>query len=266
MTASERKAGRRPATGAQGCALSAILITHDEAKNLPDCLKSLAFCDEIIVVDNASTDETVAIAQQAGAKVVQVPDFPGFGPQKQRALEAASGAWILSIDADERIPEALAAEIRSVIASPAHAGYRINRKVYFLGHFLRHGGWHPDRVLRLARRDSARFSDDAVHERLEVSGTVGDLASEMLHFSYRSVDDVLTKQHRYALLSAAMRRERGCRGGVSVALSRSAFTFFKHYLMQRGFLDGSLGLVAAMAKAQECFWRYIAAGRERRDP
>lgn len=256
----------RPATGAQECALSAILITRNEAENLPDCLKSLAFCDEIVVVDDASTDGTVAIAQTAGAKVVQVPDFPGFGRQKQRALEAATGTWIVSIDADERVPEPLAAEIRSVIAGPAHAGYRINRKVYFLGRFLRHGGWYPDRVLRLARRDSARFSDDPVHERLEVDGSVGNLANDMVHLSYRSVDDVLAKQRRYALLSAAVRRERGSRGGVSAALSHSTFAFLKHYLLQRGFLDGSLGLVAALAKAQECFWRYIAAGSERRDP
>jgi len=243
--------------------LSAIIITHNEAANLPDCLVSLAFCNEIVVVDHASSDETVAIAERAGAQVVRVAGFSGFGPQKQIALDHAKGGWVLSIDADERVPDALAREIRSTMASGAHEAYRINRKTYFLGRYLRHGGWSPDRVVRLARRDSARFSDDAIHERLDVSGSIGDLHNDMLHMSYRTVDDVLAKQRRYALLSAQVRRERGMRGGLGNALLRSHAAFLKHYVLQRGFLDGAHGFVAARSKAQETFWRYLAAGWER---
>jgi len=243
--------------------LSAIIITHNEAVNLPECLASLAFCDEIVVVDNASTDGTPEIAAKAGARVIQKPEFAGFGAQKQAALEAATGEWVLSIDADERVPGELAQEIRAAIERDDRAGYRIKRKTFFLGRYLRHGGWYPDRVLRLAKRSAARFSSDAVHERLDVDGSVGDLDCDMLHMSYRTIGDVLAKQRRYALLSAQARRERGSRGGLAAALARSSLTFFKHYLLQLGFLDGSRGLVAAIARAQECFWRYLGAGWER---
>jgi glycosyltransferase involved in cell wall biosynthesis len=243
--------------------LSAIIITHNEAANLPDCLASLSFCDEIVVVDQGSDDDTAGIAVRAGAKVVAKPDFAGFGQQKQAALDAATGDWVLSIDADERVPEELAREIGAAIAAGVHDAYRINRRTFFLGRFLKHGGWYPDRVLRLARRSGARFTSDAVHERLEVSGSVSDLQTDMLHMSYRTVDDVLTKQRRYALLSAQARRARGAQGGLAAALVRSVFAFVKGYVLQLGLLDGSRGLVAAMARAQETFWRYLAAGWER---
>jgi glycosyltransferase involved in cell wall biosynthesis len=243
--------------------LSAIIITHNEAANLPECLASLAFCDEIVVVDQASADETVSIAAKAGARVVERPHFTGFGRQKQAALDEANGDWVFSIDADERVPEALAREIRAVIARGDHAGYRVNRQTFFLGRYLKHGGWYPDRVLRLARRDAAHFTPAAVHERLDVKGSVGNLDNDMLHMSYRTIDDVLTKQRRYALLSAKVRRDRGVRGGVLAASVRSAFAFLKGYVLQAGFLDGAHGFVAARARAQETFWRYLAAGWER---
>jgi glycosyltransferase involved in cell wall biosynthesis len=243
--------------------LSAIIITRNEAMNLRECLASLSFCDEVVVVDQASTDGTAAIAAEAGAQVLQKPDFFGFGAQKQAALDAASGDWVLSIDADERVPEALAVEIRAAMVSGEHAGYRVNRRTFFLGRLLKHGGWYPDRVLRLARRDAARFSPDAVHERLEVSGSVGDLRTDMMHMSYRTVDDVLAKQRRYASLSAQVRRARGARGGLGVALTRGTFAFVRGYILQLGFLDGACGLVAARARAQETFWRYLAAGWEK---
>jgi glycosyltransferase involved in cell wall biosynthesis len=259
-----QRASERPSAVEPGQKLSAIIITRNEAANLPDCLASLAFCDEVIVVDNASTDATAAIAAEVGARVVLKPEFAGFGLQKQAALEQASGDWVLSIDADERVPDALAREIRSAIAGGVHAGFRINRRTFFLGRYLRHGGWYPDRVLRLARRAAARFTADAVHERLEVSGSVGNLDTDMLHMSYRSIDDVLAKQRRYALLSAQARRARGAPGGLAAALARSVVAFFKHYLLQLGLLDGSRGLVASLARAQETFWRYLAVGWEKK--
>jgi glycosyltransferase involved in cell wall biosynthesis len=248
---------------APGRRLSAIVITHNEAANLPDCLAALAFCDEIVLVDQASTDDTVAIAMRAGARVVSRPHFAGFGRQKQAALDEASGDWVLSVDADERVPEALAREIRAAIARADHSGYRINRRTLFLGRYLRHGGWYPNRVLRLARRGAARFTTDAVHERLDVTGSIGDLDADMLHLSYRTIDDVLIKQRRYALLSARVRRERGTPGGLPIALARGTFAFINGYVLRLGLLDGSRGLVAALARAQETFWRYLAVGWER---
>lgn len=244
--------------------LSAILITRDEAADLPDCLASLAFCDEIVVVDSGSTDTTVAIAEGAGARVTVTSDWPGFGPQKQRALDRATGDWVLSIDADERIPADLAAEIRAAIArGGAEVGFRLNRRSSFLGRFLLHGGWYPDRILRLARREAARFTPDRVHERLVVDGAVGDLSADMVHHSYRSIDEVLDKGRRYALASAAERRARGKRGGLATALLRATWAFLRHYLLKQGFRDGAHGFVAALAKAQETFWRWLAVGWER---
>jgi glycosyltransferase involved in cell wall biosynthesis len=244
--------------------LSAILITRDEAADLPDCLASLAFCDEIVVVDSGSTDATVAIAEGAGARVTVTSDWPGFGPQKQRALDLATGDWVLSIDADERIPADLAAEIRAAIAGGgAEAGFRLNRRSSFLGRFLLHGGWYPDRILRVARREAARFTPDRVHERLVVEGPVGDLSVDMVHHSYRSIDEVLDKGRRYALASAAERRARGKRGGLATALLRATWAFLRHYLLKQGFRDGAHGFVAALAKAQETFWRWLAVGWER---
>ncbi len=245
-----------------GARISAVLITRDEAADLPDCLASLAFCDEIVVVDGGSTDATVAIAEAAGARVVSAPDWPGFGLQKQRALDLATGDWVLSIDADERVPDALAAEIRRAIGRGDVDGFRLNRRSTFLGRFLLHGGWYPDRIVRLGRRGRARFTPDVVHERLEVDGAIGDLDADLVHHSYRSISEVLEKQRRYALASAEIRRARGKRGGLGRALSRSVFAFVRHYLIKRGFLDGAHGFVAAVAKAQETFWRWLAVGWE----
>jgi glycosyltransferase involved in cell wall biosynthesis len=243
--------------------LSAVLIVRDEARDLPDCLASLAFCDEIVVVDSGSDDATVAIANAAGARVAVTADFPGFGAQKQRALDLARGDWVLSIDADERIPPALAAEIVAEIAAPRAVGYRIDRRNRFLGRVQRHGGWAPDRVLRLVRRDHARFTADLVHERLVVDGPIADLAAPMDHLSYRDIDEVLDKQRRYALAAAAMRRRAGHRGGLTVAILHAVWSFFRYWGLKRGFLDGAVGFVAAAARAQESFWRYLAVGWER---
>lgn len=243
--------------------LSVILITKDEAANVGACLESVAFADEIVVVDSGSADGTVEIAKKFGAKVLVTSDWPGFGAQKQRALDRATGEWVLSIDADERIPEALRGQIIAAMADGACAGYRLNRLSWFLGQPMRHGGWHPDRVLRLVRRDRARFSPDSVHERLLVEGPIGDLAEPMLHYSYTSVDDVLRKMRTYALASAAERRLKGVRGGLGTAMARASFGFLKAYVLKAGFLDGKRGFVAACFKAQETFWRYIAVGWER---
>ncbi|MBX3570311.1 MAG: glycosyltransferase family 2 protein [Rhizobiaceae bacterium] len=247
--------GRRPSLGA-------ILITRDEADNIGECLASLSFCDEIIVVDSGSSDGTVEIARTFGATVYVTFDWPGFGPQKQRALGYATTDWVLSVDADERIPEALRGEILSAIGRNNHAGFSINRLSYFLGAPLRHGGWYPDRILRLARRDKARFSDSIVHERLEIDGSAGSLDAPMIHYSYPGVDDVLRKMRAYALASAAQRRRDGVRGGVGIAIGRSTYAFLKAYVLKAGFLDGRRGFVAATFRAHETFWRYVAAGWE----
>lgn len=236
--------------------ISAILITKNEAENLPDCLASLRFCGEIVVVDNDSRDGTVEIARAAGCKVIQADDWPGFGLQKQRALDSATGDWILSIDADERITPELEKEILGAVRRADVNGYQIKRRSQFLGKWMRHGGWYPDRVLRLGRRDRSRFDPAPVHEKLLVEGTTAELAHPMLHFSYRDLADVLEKQRKYALVGARKNRTCGKRGGVARASARSVWTFVRLFVLQAGFLDGRHGLLSALAKAQETFWRY----------
>ena len=239
--------------------ISAVLITKNEAANLADCLESLRFCQEWVVLDSQSTDNTVAIAQRFGCTVINDADWQGFGIQKQRALDAASSEWVLSIDADERITPALAQEIQQAIRSGQADGYFIKRQSQFLGKWMRHGGWYPDRVLRLAKRESARFDPTPIHEKMLVSGRIAELNHPMLHYSYRSIEDVLAKQKTYALAGATKKSGAGVSSGVAMALLRSGWTFARLYGVQLGFLDGRQGLVAALAKSQETFWKYLAA-------
>ena len=243
--------------------IGAFVIAKDEESNIAECLGTLRFCDEIVVVDGGSADRTVELARQAGANVVVRKDWQGYGVQKQRALDCMATDWVLSVDADERVPEALAAEIVAAVGRTGRAGYRLKRKTMFLGRFLRHGGWFPDHVLRLAHRAACRFSDDIVHERMLVSGEVGKLRTPLLHYSYPTIDDVLAKLRIYALATAQVRRERGRRGGLFMALIRAAFAFARAYVFRAGILDGRQGLVAAIYSAEGTFWRYLAAGWEK---
>ena len=164
--------------------LSVILITKNESLHIKACLDSVHFADEIIVVDSGSTDGTVEFARNAGATVIETTDWPGFGPQKSRALAAANGKWVLSIDADERITPELEKEILHAINQPDAAdAYDISRRSWYCGRFIKHSGWTPDYVTRLFKRNAARFSDHIVHERVIADGTVKKLKSVMLHYS-----------------------------------------------------------------------------------
>ena len=239
--------------------LSAIIITRNEAHQIAECIASVSFCDEIIVVDGNSTDSTVEIASSLGCRVIQTADWPGFGKQKQRALEAATGQWVLSIDADERVTDDLRSEILLGIASNSLNGFYLNRKSQFLGRWMNHGGWDPDWTLRLVRRQSAAFDLSPVHERLLVQGSTEKLKGPLLHYSYRSIADILTKQKTYALAGSEKRKGNGHSSTLLIALTRSLWAFFRHYIFQLGFLDRRQGLVAAIAKSQETFWKHLAA-------
>jgi glycosyltransferase involved in cell wall biosynthesis len=238
--------------------ISAVLITLNEERNLAECLDSLSFCDEIIIVDGGSTDKTVAIASRYTSKLYVEENWRGFGQQKQRALELASCEWILSIDADERVTKSLQVEILSQLESGVHDGYRLNRVTFFLGRPLLRGGWHPDFVLRLARRRGAAFDLAVVHEALLTDGKVGLLNGVLEHYSYCNVSDILTKMRRYALASSQKKRELGLHGGISLAIARSIWTFLMLYIIRGGLLEGKIGLVASIAKSQEVFWKYVA--------
>lgn len=236
--------------------LSVVIITKNEAANLPACLESVRFADEIIVLDNASEDGTAAIARERGARVAIVEDWPGFGPQKNRALALATGDWVLSLDADERVPAALAEEIRAAMARGDCVGYEMPRSSWFCGRFMRHSGWWPDRVLRLFRREAGRFSDDLVHERVVVTGAVGRLTAPLEHWTHRSLDAALQKMNRYSSLSAEALHARGKRSSIASAIGHGFWAFVRTYVLRRGFLDGRQGFLLAVMNAETSYYRY----------
>lgn len=244
--------------------LSVILITRNEAHNVAGCLGSVAFADEWIVVDSNSSDGTREIAERLGAKVIRTDDWPGFGAQKNRALALASGRWVLSIDADERVSDQLGQAIRQAAAQDAAtsavAGYELSRLSSFCGQWMRHGDWYPDRVLRLFRRDCARFSDDQVHERLLVDGPIGRLEGELLHDSMPTLDSALDKMNRYTSGRALDKVRAGRSGGLATALAHGLWAFARCYLLRRGFLDGRLGFVLAVYVAEGTYYRYLKMG------
>jgi glycosyltransferase involved in cell wall biosynthesis len=195
-----------------GLRLSVAIIARDEADRLPACLASVrALADEIVVLDTGSSDDTVAIAEAAGARVAR-HDFVGFGPTKQIAAALTSGAWILSIDADERLSPALAAAVRAVLDDPAAAdGYELNRRMILLGRMLRFGGLHDEWVVKLFRRGRGRFTTAAVHEHVEVDGRTGRLAGVLEHHTVRSLGEYVAKVEWYAAMRAEELAVRGVR-------------------------------------------------------
>lgn len=243
--------------------LSVILITKDESANIDACLASVAFADEWIVVDSGSSDDTAERSRRFGARVVTSTDWPGFGAQKQRALDLATAPWVLAVDADERVSPELAASIRAVVAAaePHDAdipvAYELSRLSCFGGRWIRHGDWYPDRVVRLFRRGRARFSADRVHERVEVEGRVGRLAGDLLHHTMPSLEDALEKMNRYSSAGAADKVSRGRRGGLAPALAHAMWAFLRSYVLRRGFLDGAAGFVVAAYVAEGTYWRYL---------
>lgn len=239
--------------------LSAIVITRNEAHNLHDCLQSMhGLVDEIIVVDSQSTDNTVAIAKQHGAKVAQPEDWPGFGPQKNRALDLATCDWVFSIDADERVPPESAAEIKVVLErGDANVAYKLPRLSSYCGKFIHHAGWQPDYVLRLFKRGTARFSDDLVHERVVTEQSVHALKNHLLHYSYLNFSQVLSKVDAYSTASAKQAYARGKRSTVAGALGHGAWAFFRTYVIRRGFLDGGHGLALSISNAETSYYKYL---------
>lgn len=245
--------------------LSVVVITKDEESAIGRCLDSVRWADEIVVLDSGSTDRTVEIAREHGARVEVSADWPGFGPQKNRALALAGGEWVLSLDADEWVPEDLAAEIRAAIVSPdGHAGFELPRSSSFCGREMRHSGWWPDHILRLFRRDAARFSEDIVHERVLLDGRVGRLTQPLRHESFVSLHEVVDKMNRYSTAGAQMRVMRGKGGSVGAAVARGLWAFVRTYVLRAGFLDGREGFVLAVANAEGTYYRYLKAWLARR--
>jgi glycosyltransferase involved in cell wall biosynthesis len=239
--------------------LSVVIIARNEAARIERCIASVRWADEVIVLDGVSTDATVERACALGARVESAIDWPGFGPQKNRALALASGEWVLSLDADEWVDDALAGAIRAVIDDPRSATvWRIPRRSRYCGQVMHHSGWWPDHVTRLWRRGSARFSDDLVHERVLCDGTrPATLGAALDHESFAGFEQVIEKMNRYSTDGAAMMDARGLQGSVGRALLHGFWTFVRTYVLRRGFLDGRYGLLLAISNAEGSYYRYL---------
>jgi glycosyltransferase involved in cell wall biosynthesis len=236
--------------------LSVILITRNEEKNLDACLKSVAFADEIILVDSGSVDTTPDIAGAYGARVIET-EWRGYAATRQIGLDAATGDWVLWIDADERVTPELAEEIREIITGAGElAGYYVARKAIFLGRWIKRCGWYPGYVLRLFRRTSARFSDDLVHERVEVIGRTGYLKHPLTHYTDPDLEHYLNKFNVYTSLAARQLVQEGRPFRLTDLLIRPIFAFIKMYVLKRGFLDGMPGLILCVLSGCYVFAKY----------
>ncbi|MBU2262600.1 MAG: glycosyltransferase family 2 protein [Proteobacteria bacterium] len=236
--------------------LSVALIAKNEEENLPDCLRSVAFARQIVMVDSGSADGTLRIAAEFGCDVFNEP-WRGFGLQKQFAVEKCREPWILVLDADERIPPETARVIREIVDSPdAAAGYSFPRKNFFQGRWIRHAGWWPDRVVRLFRRGRGRITAATVHEAVVVDGPVEALDTPLEHRTESDLGRIIRKIDRYSTLGAQEAFAAGRRSTIWSALLRAKWTFFQDYLLRGGFLDGPQGLTLAATDAVNKFFKY----------
>ncbi len=243
--------------------LSVIIITKNEEKDIEACIQSVRFANEIIVLDSGSTDKTVEICRQYTPHVYET-DWPGYGVQKNRALAKARMPWVLSIDADERVTEALAHEIQAKLAKNTDCdAFTMPRVSYFLGKKIRFGTWAGEQHLALFKREKAQFSEVVVHEKVTAKASVlkiGQLKKPLEHRTYASLEELLEKTNQYSTLGAKKRFDLCKRGGIMIAIGRSLFAFLRGYVFKLGFLDGREGFLVAVSIAEECFWRYVKLG------
>lgn len=238
-------------------ALTAIVTTLNEEANIRECLESLGFADEILLVDSFSTDDTVAVVRSIPRVKVVQREYFGSAAQKNWAMDQVMTPWLLIVDADERIPEALAREILALLeAGPEAKHYFIRRQNVFLDRVIRHSGWSTDKVVRLIQTGTARYPNRRVHADLSPAGPTPTLLSPMVHFTCRSLDQYLAKLHRYATWGAADAYRQGRRAGILEIFFRPAWRFFRMYVIQAGFLDGLHGLVLCGLQAWSVFLKW----------
>lgn len=235
--------------------LSAVIITLNAASQIEACLQSAAFCEELLVVDAGSVDGTIELAERFGARVIRA-EWRGFGLQKQFAIEQAKHDWVLCLDSDERITDALRTNIETELASPRRTAYRFPRCNRFMGRYLRHGEGYPDLSLRLFDRRRARWSSDAVHEKVMAQDRVGMLQGDLIHDSAESLEAYLAKQNRYTTLAAQEALARGATAGPAQLLLSPVLRFVKFYLLRLGLLDGLPGLVHVLIGCGNSFAKY----------
>ena len=242
--------------------LSVVIITFNEEANLPRTLESVKWADEIVVVDSESTDRTVELARAFGAKVF-VETWKGFAVQKNSAIEKASCNWVLSLDADEVVPSDLRVEIQNALVAAAEPGgpdgYWMPRMNYILGRWMRHGGYWPDRKLRLFRRGMGHLPERAVHETIHVDGRLDFLREPLFHEPYPTLASYIEHMDRYSSLGASMVAAKSRGFSVMNIVVRPAFTFLYNYVFRLGFLDGREGLLLHLYHSVYVSWKYAKA-------
>jgi (heptosyl)LPS beta-1,4-glucosyltransferase len=246
--------------------VTVTIITLNEAAHIADAIDSAAWADEVVVVDSGSTDETLAIARSKGA-TTQTRPWTGYVDQKNFAASLASNDWIFSIDADERIPPALASEIRALLSTPPPlSGYRVPRVTYHLGRWIRTTDFYPDYQMRLYDRRKARWQGRHVHESVMVDGPSGQLTRELEHYSYRNLSDHLDRINAYSTLAAKQMYEGGRRANAFDLLAHPPAAFLRNYILRRGFRDGMAGLTLSIVNAYSVFLKFAKLWEFQRTP
>ena len=235
--------------------LTVLILTKNEASQIRDCLQSVRFADELLVIDSRSMDATVAIAREHATRIIET-DWLGFSATKALGLKEATGDWILWLDADERVTPELEREIGTLLLSTSVAGYYLARKTFFLGRWIKHCGWYPGYTLRLFRREAGQFSDDLVHESVRVTGPTAFLTQPLIHYTDPTLDHYFDKLNHYTTLAARQLYRSGRRFRLTDLLMRPIFTWVKMYVVKRGFLDGMQGLILCTLSAAYVFTKY----------
>lgn len=238
--------------------LSVTIICKNEARNIRACLESVKWADEIIVLDSGSTDGTIEIVKEYTDKCYQT-DWPGFGVQKNRAIEYVSNDWVLSIDADERVSPLLKDNIQRLLADDpeANSAYTIKRRSSYCGKYLKYGSWKKDYCVRLFQKGKAYFKEVPVHENLIVQGPIKTLPGLLIHESFRTLDEVIEKMNHYSSLTSTERFNKGQKSSLSKALRHAIWNFFYGYVFRLGFLDGREGFMLAISNSEGTFYRYM---------
>ncbi len=233
--------------------VSAVIITRNEEHNIEDCLRSVGFCSEIVVVDSFSTDGTVEIARRFTDQVVQ-REWRGINDQREFAKGLAKNEWVLDLDADERVSPELAAEVAQLgLDDKGVDGYFIPRRAFYLGRWIKHGGWYPDYKMRLYRKEKARFIDNDPHDTVEFSGNTAALRGTIHHFTYRGISDQLRQINSFSTARAELLRRKGRQFNIFQLLFRPIWKFFNTYILQAGFLDGRAGLIISALSSYHVF-------------
>lgn len=247
--------------------LSVIVITKNEEKHIRRCLDSVRFADEIVILDSGSEDATLEICQEFTSQIFST-DWPGFGPQKNRALAKTSHDWVLAIDGDEWLSPELMQEIQTLLASKMidhYDGYCVRRLSEYCGHFIRFGAWKNDYIIRLFKKSISRYSNDIIHERVIVNGKIKTLNHPLYHQPFENLEQSIQKMNDYTTLSAQMKFQQGKKGSIGKAILHGLWTFIRSYFLKCGFLDGKAGFLLAVATAEGSYYRYAKLWLLRRE-